>query len=383
MVSFISVLSLLLVSTTNALPGPGMGYSRDLVRLDSRGRPLHTATKQVTGTVSVTIPKTFIEQVTTTVTKKGTTTVTTNIDKTVTALLTKVVTDKDFTTIITTAPATVTAAAATVTAGMTTISCNIPGYGRGQQFISSSRDEDSNFDTCKNFCSADPKAVSFVFNSGSCYCLNADVDTAHEPNSNSPYRAYDILCDSASQCKPNKKTMKTKQRRLSEEELCLCIANTGYSTLYITASTTSLVVRNYWTSTSTIWTTSSWTTTATNTETVPATITVSAMRIGTETVTQTQRRTAMFANFVTVTVTNIRTVTLSVTRSLSTVNFNTVFLTNVDTVVEADENTAVITDTVTARTTLTSTSVVMSLVTTTVTGPEVTVGGGTTTVWGS
>ncbi|KAF5551097.1 hypothetical protein FNAPI_7496 [Fusarium napiforme] len=373
MVLFINILSFLLVSITNALPGPGIVDSRDLVRLDSRGQ------------VPLTIPKTFIGQVTTTVTKKGTTTVTTNIDKTVTALLTKVVTDNDFTTFITTAPETVTAAATTVTAGMTTISCNIPGYGRGQQFISSSRDDfpDSNFDKCKTFCSADPKAVSFVFNSGSCYCLNADVDTAHEPNSNSPYKAYDILCDSASQCKPNKRTIKTKERRGDYTEICLCLVAPGTSTTYVTAQTTKLVVSTWRTSTSIIWTTSTWTTITTNTQTVPATITVSAMKIGTKTVTETQRRTAMFADFVTVTVTNIRTVTLSMTQSLSTVNLNTVFLTNVDTVVEADENTAVITNIVTARTTLTSTSVVMSLVTTTVTGPEVTVGGGTTTVWGS
>ncbi|KAF5667008.1 hypothetical protein FDENT_12207 [Fusarium denticulatum] len=199
-----------------------------------------------------------------------------------------------------------TAAAATVTAGTTTISCDVPGWGRGQKFVSSSNEDfpGSNFDTCKNFCSADPKAVSFVFNSGSCYCLNADVDTAHEMNRNSPYRAYDMQCDSAS-------------------------------------------------------------------------------KIGTQTVTETQRRTAMIADFVTITVTKINTVTVSMTQSLSAVKFNTVFLTNVNTVVATDENTAIITNTVTSRATLTSMTVVMALVTTTVTGPEVTVGGETTTVWGS
>ncbi|KAF5627435.1 hypothetical protein F52700_8361 [Fusarium sp. NRRL 52700] len=256
------------------------------------------------------------------------------------------------------------AAAATETARTATISCNIRGYARDLSFVSTSNLNlpNSNFDTCKDYCSRDPEAVSFAFTSRQCHCLKADVSNSR---------------------KPDKRSINKERAEMFDGfKVCSCVLGPSMTTTRTVTAKTSFV-RIFRTSTTTGWTTQRVPTTTTSIKTVPTTITVTAMRRDTKTVTETQRRTAMIADLVTVTVTKINTVTLSMVQSLSTVRFNTVFLTDVDTAVVTDEGTTIITDAVTARTTVTSTSVVVSLFTTTETGPEVTVGGGTTTVWGS
>ncbi|KAF4335385.1 hypothetical protein FBEOM_10794 [Fusarium beomiforme] len=325
-----------------------------------------TQTNLLTDTDTTEVTEIDTQQMTNIVTQQVTTTITTQVDVTSTVDVTDAVTKEA--TVIVRAAVTVSVIAPAPTVEIN-YHCAVAGFSPAK--VIASTGSVSNWDQCKQFCSATAGAVSLAYAPAACNCYRSLVGTIINRNPSSPFIWYDLVCPAAN--KPWKRAgpvdnvpayLPVKNPQVVSSACSCHISNKPAATTKTVTARVPKTVANTVKKYTTVYSTLKRYTTVTNQFTTTATNFQTTAQTGHNTLIITTRQSSTVITPVTVTITNYNTVIVTNVNTVGVTNYNTIVTTNLNTAYNTDYNTVVVTDvdsvTVTDYNTITSIATVTS-----------------------